>query len=107
MKVGKRAIDDRPYMRAGGAEVEGAVFVLLRSDPSSVSCDDTFPRGEGFGAGRIRRGVVRVWEIVLHTSSVKNQRFLTASPQGEAKGRCRAGARVWWCVHEGGKAGDR
>ena len=44
------------------------------------------PQGEGFGAGRICRGVVRVWEIVLHTSSVKNQRFLTASPQGEALG---------------------
>ena len=23
------------------------------------------------------------WEVVLHTSSVKNQRFLTASPRGE------------------------
>ena len=24
--------------------------MLLRSDPSSVSCADTFPHGEGFGA---------------------------------------------------------
>ena len=31
----------------------GGFFVLLRSDPSSVSCADTFPHGEGFGAGRI------------------------------------------------------
>jgi hypothetical protein len=30
---------------------------------------------------------------VILPSSVKNQRFLPASPQGEAFGRCRASAR--------------
>ena len=39
---------------------------------------------------RIRRGVGQVRKVLPHTSSVKNQRFLTASPQGEALGRCRA-----------------
>ena len=48
---------------------------------------DTFPsRGRLWGAERIRREVVRIGEMLLHTSSVKNQRFLTASPQGEALG---------------------
>ena len=36
--------------RHGGGE--GGFFVLLRSDPSSVSCADTFPHGEGFGVRR-------------------------------------------------------
>ena len=67
-----------------GAEVEGEVFGT--GDPSPT---------RGREVGRIRRGAVRGWEIVLHTSSVKNQRFLTASPQGEAKGRCRARGRHW------------
>ena len=57
-------------MRAGGAEVDGEVFVLLRSDTSSVTAFAVppSPQGEGFGAGRIRRGVVRGWEVLLRQS---------------------------------------
>jgi hypothetical protein len=35
---------------------------------------------------RIRRNISYHCYFVLHTSSVKNRRFLTASPQGEAFG---------------------
>ena len=56
----KSEISDSPlYTRGplgveedGGVEVDGEVFALLRSDPSSVSCADTFPMGEGFGVRR-------------------------------------------------------
>ena len=57
----------------GGVEVAGEVFALLRSDPSSVSCADTFPHGEGKGRGANSPWGGAGWEVVLHTSSVKNQ----------------------------------
>ena len=48
----------------------GGFFVLLRSGPSSVTAFAVppSPQGEGVGAGRIRRGVVRGWEVVLRQS---------------------------------------
>ena len=60
-----------------GFGVRGGREVFGTGDPSPT---------RGREVGRICRGVVRGWEVVLHTSSVKNQRFLTASPQGEAFG---------------------
>ena len=66
---------------------------MVRFRRKAMGMRDVLPRGRrnasptrGWEVGRIRRGVVRGWEVLLHTSSVKNQRFLTASPQGEAKG---------------------
>ena len=46
----------------------------------------TPPLREDGRLGGFAGGVERGREVVLHTSSVKNQRFLTASPQGEALG---------------------
>ena len=59
---------------------------------------------------RDRRGVVRGREVVLHTSSVKNRRFLTASPQGEALGAEEDGrlcGRVADCRRSGVQASNR
>ena len=41
-------------MRAGGAEVDGEVFVLLRSDTSSVTAFAVTPSPRGEGKGRCR-----------------------------------------------------
>ena len=77
------------------------VFTLLRSDPSSVSCADTFPHGEGFGAlpRQCNNGMLHLKTrggLFLYPLSQKSKIF-ASSPIGRAKGRCRASARVWWC----------
>ena len=90
-----------PLTRGGkGAEEDGgtveereAFFALLRSDPSSVSCADTFPMGEGFG---VRSGFAVEWCGDGRLCCTPHQSpSVTASPQGEALGRCRAGGRLW------------
>ena len=81
----------------GAQETVGALCARprnVRKDPQkkSLLLEEKVARRSRDGCGEKHYGFAPVFSItnlLLHTTSVKNHRFLTASPQGEAFGMCK------------------